>query len=403
MTQSASSLPAAPFSPPPSATTRLLAIDALRGLVILIMLLDHVRDTVYLHLQVPDPLIAGATPVDLFVSRLLAHVCAPVFVFLTGLSAWLYGNRYTQHDQDGRAAAAAFLFKRGLFLVLLEVSVINFAWTFEMPPTRMFLQVIWVIGLSMMALSALLWLPRAALMAVALALVAGHNLLDAIHFAPDHAMFIPWAVLHDRVWIVVSETLRIRTSYPLLPWIGVMALGWLAAQAWFGRGVDAHARQRQWLTWGLALLLGFVALRWLNVYGDKPWVADESLLISVMSFVNISKYPPSLLFVMLTLGVGLLLLRWLDRSPPDAGWLRVLVVFGSVPMFFYILHLYVLKFMYLSGQAIWGNNKGDYFGFDAVWQLWLCAIILGVLMYPVVKAFARFKARRRDLVWLKYL
>jgi len=401
MTQSASPSSIPSQSAPGGA--RLLAIDALRGLVMLIMLLDHVRDTVYLHLQVPDPLIAGETPVDLFASRLLAHVCAPVFVFLTGLSAWLYGNRYTRSGQDGRAAAAAFLFKRGLFLVLLEISVINFAWTFEMPPTRMFLQVIWVIGLSMMALSALLWLPRAILMAVALALVAGHNLLDAIHFSPEHALYIPWAVLHDRVWIVVSETLRIRTSYPLLPWVGVIALGWLAAPAWFGRHVHAPARQQQLLRWGVGLLLGFVVLRGINVYGDKPWVADDSTLISVMSFVNISKYPPSLLFVMLTLGVGLLLLRWLERSPPDAVWLRVFVVFGSVPMFFYILHLYVLKALYLSGQAIWGNNKGDYFGFDAVWQLWVCAAILAWLMYPVVKAFARFKARRRDLVWLKYL
>jgi len=389
--------------PPAQSRTRLVAIDALRGLVMVIMLLDHVRDTVYLHRQVPDPLIAGETPVDLFVSRLLAHICAPVFVFLTGLSAWMYGNSHAGSAGDGRAAASAFLFKRGLFLVLLEVTVVGFAWTFEFPPTRIFLQVIWVIGLSMMALSALLWLPRAALLALAVLLVAGHNLLDGIHFQPGDALYVPWAVLHDRVWIELSDTLRMRTSYPLLPWVGVIALGWIAAQSWFSGAVDAAQRQRQLLQWGIGLVVFFVVLRALNVYGDRPWQSYESALTTAMSFVNITKYPPSLLFLALTLGCGALLLRWLERTPANAPWMRVLIVFGSAPMFFYILHLYVLKLIYLGGLALWGKNQGDYFGFDTVWQLWLCAALLLPLLYPIVKAFARFKARRRDLAWLKYL
>jgi len=388
---------------PPAPRQRLVQIDALRGLVMCIMLLDHVRDTVYLHRQVPDPLVAGETPVDLFASRLLAHVCAPVFVFLTGLSAWLYGSSHADSTGDGRAAASAFLFKRGLFLVLLEVTVVGFAWTFEFPPTRIFLQVIWVIGLSMLALSALLWLPRAALLALAVLLVAGHNLLDNIHFQPGDALYVPWAVLHDRVWIQLSETVRMRTSYPLLPWVGVIALGWLAAQPWFGGAIDAAQRQRQLLQWGIGLLVFFVLLRAANVYGDRPWIVSESALITAMSFVNITKYPPSLLFLALTLGCGALLLRALERARADAPWLRVLIVFGSAPMFFYILHLYVLKFIYLGGQAIWGNNQGDYFGFGAVWQLWLCAALLLPLLYPPVKAFAQLKARRRDMAWLKYL
>lgn len=173
---------------------RQASIDALRGLVMLFMLLDHVRETFYLHHQVPDPMVVSETPPELFFSRLLAHLCAPVFVFLTGLSAFLYGSLHT----NGRAAASAFLCKRGIFLVVLEVTVINFAWTFQFPPAKVFLQVIWVIGLSMLALAALLWLPRRVLATLGLVLVAGHNLLDGVHFPAGHMLHELWAVLHDR-------------------------------------------------------------------------------------------------------------------------------------------------------------------------------------------------------------
>jgi len=386
-----------------SSHARLLSIDALRGLVMVIMLVDHVRDTFYLHRQVPDPLVITETPLDLFASRLLAHICAPVFIFLTGLSAWFYGNGHSAQQGDGRAAASAFLFKRGLFLVLLEVTIINFVWMFELPPTRVFLQVIWAIGCSMIALSALLWLPRAALLAVAVLLMAGHNLLDGIHFQPDDALYIPWAVLHDRVWIQVTDTLRMRTSYPLLPWIGVLALGWWVGQTWFAATVHAAQRQRQLLHWGIGLLVFFALLRACNIYGDKPWVMDESALLTAMNFVNITKYPPSLLFLAFTLGCGALLLRWLECCSQNTRWFHGLVIFGAAPMFFYILHLCFLKAFYLIFRAIWGNNHGHYFGFDTVWQLWLGAVVLLPLLYPPVKAFAQFKARRRDLAWLKYL
>lgn len=395
---SASHAPSAVTLSAPAASTRLGAIDSLRGLVIVFMLLDHVRETFFLHRQVPDPMVVAETPPDLFFSRLLAHLCAPIFVFLTGLSAFLYGSRY---GDAGRAAASAFLFKRGLFLVLLEITVINFAWTFQFPPAKVFLQVIWVIGLSMIALAALLWLPRRALIALGVVLVAGHNLLDGLHFPAGHAMYVPWAVLHDRGWIEVSESLRLRTSYPLLPWIGVIALGY-AAGPWFAPGVAAAQRQRRLLGWGLGLIAGFMVLRALNFYGDKPWVSGETGLQTLMGFVNITKYPPSLFFIALTLGIGLLMLRAFDRRP-GAPWLRPLAVFGAAPMFFYVFHLYVLKFLYLGAEAIWGHNHGEYFGFDGMGGVWLCTLVLALALYPVVKAFAAFKARRRDLAWLKYL
>jgi uncharacterized membrane protein len=376
---------------------RLLSIDALRGLVILFMLLDHVRETFYLHRQVPDPMVIAETPPELFFSRLLAHLCAPVFVFLTGLSAFLYGSK----QADGRVAASSFLWKRGLFLVLLEVTVINFAWTFQFPPAKVFLQVIWVIGLSMLALAALVWLPRKALIALGVVLVAGHNLLDGVHFPVGHVLHVPWAVLHDRGWIEVSDALRLRTSYPLLPWIGVIALGY-AAGPWFLPGADAPRRQRLLLAWGLALLAGFVLLRALNIYGDRPWAAGDSAVTTLMAFLNITKYPPSLLFIGLTLGAGLLLLRAFERRQ-GAAWLAPLAVYGSAPMFFYVLHLYVLKFLYLGAEAVWGANQGKFFGFDAVWAVWLAAIALAFALYPAVRAFAALKARRRDIAWLKYL
>ncbi|RMX04832.1 DUF1624 domain-containing protein [Corticibacter populi] len=400
----------APLQAPSSiaaARSRLQSIDALRGFVIVLMLLDHVRETFYLHAQVSDPMDVTATPPELFFSRLLAHLCAPVFVFLTGLSAWLYAQKHAGDGGDGRAAASAFLFKRGLFLVLLELTLVNFAWTFQFPPSVVYLQVIWAIGLSMLALAALVWLPRPALALLGLALVAGHNLLDGLHFPAGHALHVPWAILHDRGWLEAAQGLRLRTSYPVLPWIGVIALGY-AAGPWFGRGTDAAKRQRLLLASGLGALVLFLVLRAINGYGDKPWVATDSLLANVMGFVNITKYPPSLLFLALTLGLGLLLLRWLERCqqahggqlPPALAWL---MAFGAAPMFFYLLHLYVLKLLYLAAVAIWGTNQGQYFGFDGIWAVWLCTIVLAAALYWPVKAFAGFKARRRDIAWLKYL
>ncbi|RZJ13283.1 MAG: DUF1624 domain-containing protein [Acidovorax sp.] len=386
-----------PAGAQPATSSRLGSIDALRGLVIVFMLVDHVRETFFLHYQVPDPMVVADTPPALFVSRLLAHLCAPVFVFLTGLSAFLYASTHG----DGRGAAASFLWRRGLFLVVLELTVINFAWTFQFLPTKVFLQVIWAIGLSMLALAALVWMPRRLLIVLGVALVAGHNLLDGVHFPLGHALHIPWAILHDRGWIEVSDALRLRTSYPVLPWIGVIAVGY-AAGPWFVPAADAAQRQRRLLAWGWGLLAGFMVLRALNVYGDRPWVAGETVITTLMGFFNATKYPPSLLFIALTLGIGLLLLRAFERRGGTAalGWLAA---FGAAPMFFYVLHLYVLKHLYLAAHAVWGANQGALFGFEAVWMVWLCALVLAVVLYPAVRAFAAFKARRRDIAWLKYL
>ena len=333
----------------------------------------------------------------LFACRLLAHLCAPVFVLLTGLSAWLYGQR----QADPRRAIAGFLFKRGLFLVVLELTLVNFAWTLQFPPDTIYLQVIWVIGLSMIALAGLVWLPRSVLLPLALLLVAGHNLLDGVHVQGDGVLATLWKVLHQRDWIVLGDALRLRTSYPLLPWIGVIVLGYLMGP-WFAATRPPAQRQR-WLLWaGWGALAAFMLLRALNVYGDAPWQLQPTTLQTLMGIFNITKYPPSLLFLLATLGVGLLLLR-LYEVPAVAAALQPLARIGAAPMFFYLLHLYVLKLMYLAALALWGPTNGALFAVESVAALMLISIALALLLYLPTRSFAALKARRRDIAWLRYL
>lgn len=372
--------------------SRIIAIDALRGLVMVFMLADHVRETFLLHLQVSDPMVVATTSGPLFASRLLAHLCAPVFVFLTGLSAFLYGAR----QQDGTKAAAAFLWKRGLFLVALELTVVNFAWTASFPPKVVYLQVIWAIGLSMLALAALVRLPRRTLAVLGLAIVAGHNLFDALQFAPGHPLHAIWAILHDRGWLELGDTLRLRTSYPVLPWIGIICVGY-ACGPWFGAPFPPARRARRLLGWGVGALGGFLLLRALNIYGDRPWSAGATAADTLMGFFNVTKYPPSLLFTALTLGAGLLLLLALERR--HGALVQRLAVLGAAPMFFYIAHLYALKLLFLAIAAF----DGDAARFDGVGPVWVLSALLCVALYPAVQAFARLKARRRDIAWLKYL
>jgi uncharacterized membrane protein len=375
---------------------RLLSIDALRGLVILFMLLDHVRETFLLHRQLSDPMSIDSTEPALFISRTLAHLCAPVFVLLTGLSAWLYGQKY-----QGLRDVSAFLFKRGLFLVVLEFTLVNFAWTFQLPPSVIYMQVIWAIGVSMLALAALVWLPRTLLIALAIVIIAGHNLLDGLHFAPGSALQNAWAILHERSWIEVGDSLRLRITYPVLPWIGVIALGY-GLGPWFANGVLPALRQRYLLLAGVTALVGFVMLRALNGYGEKPWQAHEAGVQTLMSFFNVTKYPPSLLFLALTLGIGLLLLLAFERVG-HRRWIGILATFGAAPMFFYLLHLYVLKILYVACVALFGLNHGNYFGVEGMGAVWLVALLLPLALYLPVRWFAGLKSRRRDLVWLKYL
>ena len=398
--------PAAGITPPPATTnqvkeqarTRLVAIDALRGLVMIFMLVDHVRETFFLHLQVTDPVDAATTDPGLFFTRLLSTFCAPAFVALTGLSAYLYGQTHTKRE------LSHFLFTRGLFLLFLELTVIGFAWptqAIEFPPHAFWLQVIWAIGISMIALSAMIHLPRAVQIVLGLAIVCLHNLLDPIAFAPGDGMYVPWAMLHDRTLIELGGGYTAKTTYPVLPWIGLILLGYVSGP-WFGRGVEPLVRAKRLVWLGLALVIGFVVIRYLNVYGDKPWFQGENTLRTTMSFLALTKYPPSLLFLMPTVGVGCLLLALFEKYEGNR-LLPHLAYFGGAPMFFYILHLYVLKAIYNIAVAIYGPTQGKVFGVENLSTVWIWVALLTPVLYFPTRWFAGLKQRRRDIWWLKYL
>ena len=389
--------PIAPASPAAASARsgpgRIASIDALRGLVMLLMLVDHAREFFFIHAQVSDPMDLTTTDPALFFTRLAAHLCAPVFVALTGLSAWLYASK-----KGGAAAASGFLFRRGLFLVALELTLVSFAWTFDLTPPTVFLQVIWAIGLSMIALAALVHLPRPALIAVGLTIVLGHNLLDPVAFAPGHPAHPIWAVLHDRGYIDLPWGSQARTSYPLLPWIGVAALGY-ALGPWFI--VEAAVRRRRLVLLGLLMLGLFAVLRAINLYGEPvPWAVQSGLLGTVMSVLNLTKYPPSADFLLLTLGVGTLLLAGFEKVWPRL--VSGLAVFGGAPLFFYLIHLYALHLACRACLAAFGANQGEGFGVPHIGWVWAIAVLAAVPAWFACRRFAALK-RRSSQWWMKYL
>lgn len=394
-TLSAPALPASALSPPLSKTGRITSIDALRGLVMLLMLVDHAREFFFIHAQVSDPMDLATTEPALFFTRLTAHLCAPVFVALTGLSAWLYGAR-----AGGAKAASGFLFRRGLFLVALELTLVSFAWSFDLTPPTLFLQVIWAIGLSMAALAALVHLPRPVLIAVGVVIVLGHNLLDPIAVAPGQPGHALWAVLHDRGYIDLPWGGQARTSYPLLPWIGVAALGY-AVGPWFAAGADGAVRRRRLVVLGLSMLGLFAVLRGINVYGEPlRWSVYPDALHTVMSVLNLTKYPPSADFLLLTLGVGTLLLAGFERVSARAT--ALLAAFGGAPLFFYLIHLYGLHLAYRACLSALGPNQGEVFGVPGIGWVWGIALVAAVPGWFACRWFAGVK-RRSGRWWMRYL
>ena len=390
---------AAAVSSPVAAThprrRRIGSIDALRGAVILLMLVDHTREFFFLHAQVGDPMDLATTPPALVMTRLAAHLCAPIFVLLTGLAAWLYADA-----RGGRAAASAFLLKRGLFLVALEWTVVNFAWTFDPTPDLVYLQVIWAIGLSMIVLAGLVHLPRIAVLAIGGVIVLGHNLLDPIAFLPQDTGHGVWAVLHDRGILDLPFGIRARTSYPVLPWIGVIALGW-ALGPWFAQTMQAATRQHRLMCAGTAALVVFAILRSLNGYGDPlPWSASGGPLTTALAFVNLTKYPPSADFLLLTLALGCWLLALFERFP--ARGLAILGTFGAAPLFFYVTHLYGLHLLNRLCGLVLQRDGATLVSVPSVSGIWLVAAAMAVPCWFACRWFAAFK-RRSNGWWWQYL
>lgn len=395
----------------PTLPSRLNSIDVLRGLVMVFMALDHTR--VFFTNFGFEPENTAHTWPALFFTRWITHYCAPLFFFLAGTGAFLY-----RYKTGSVGKISRFLWTRGLWLVILEWTIIDFGWTFT--PFQ-FGGVIWSLGMSMVILAAVVWLPEWAILTLGLALVGLHDLFDAIK--PDQLGSFAWIwpILHRRG--VVPGT-NFFVLFPLIPWVGVMAAGYV-----FGRILlkSPAVRQHLILILGSALTLGFIVLRGFNLYGNPPagvaasspgaWHVMPTVSMSLVSFLNVEKYPPSLQFLLMTIGPGLLLLALLDRvgSNDVVGKLNSpLLIFGRVPLFFYVLHLYVIHFLaiavayafhqpaaWLWHGTFWLNRIPNDYGhrLPFVFLMWLTAI---VILYFPCRWFAALKARKKSW-WLSYL
>lgn len=385
----------APSRAIPAVSARLANIDALRGFVMVLMLLDHLRETWFIHYAVTDPINASTILPAIGFARFAVSFCAPIFVALTGLGVYLFSINHSVEE------TSSYLLKRGFLLMAIELVYLSPLYWGIVPQPTFWLQVIWCIGVCMIALAVLMRLPRPALIALGLILVCFHNLLDPIRLTQDDALFPLWAMLHQRDAISLPFGFVAKTTYPILPWLGVISLGF-GIGPWFRPDIAPETRQRRLLMLGFGMIVAFVLLRLLNVYGDEPWyIVEGDPVRSVISFISMTKYPPSLLFLLPTLGAGALLLVLFERIR-TSRLVEALAVFGAAPMFFYLLHLTVLRVLYHGTLAIWGPNQGEYFAFDN--YNWVLVWYVGMLLplYVPTVWFARLKRRRRDIPWLKY-
>jgi len=387
---------------------RLDSIDTLRGIVMVLMALDHTRDFFSRDLAF-DPTDLAKTNPALFLTRWITHFCAPVFIFLAGTGAFLATTRGST-----RRALSWFLLTRGLWLVILELTWVRFGWLFNLDYHFSMGIVIWVIGWSMVSLAALIHLPRRLMVVFALLLIAGHNLLDQVEPESFGSLGWLWRIVHSGGMIQLSANTRFIAGYPLVPWIGVMALG-------FGFGPlllrDPEERRHRLLVLGGIVTLLFVVIRATNCYGDaQRWSEQKDFLFSVLSFLNCTKYPPSLCYLLMTLGPAFLVLAALDRGTPR--WLQPVCVFGRVPLFFYLLHLpfihglAVIVSYIRYGDASWwfandpvGGSKVDLmpagygFGLPVIYLVWAFVVLA---LFPACRWFAGVK-RRHHSRWLSYL
>ncbi|HQR33177.1 MAG TPA: heparan-alpha-glucosaminide N-acetyltransferase domain-containing protein [Blastocatellia bacterium] len=404
--------------PPANSTIvsqRVDAVDLLRGVVMVIMLLDHTREFVHREVLNFDPTDLTKTTTLLFFTRWITHFCAPVFVFLAGTGAYLQGAR-----GKSKAELSKFLVTRGLWLILLELTLIRVIVWFNVDVHfAMMLQVIWVIGVSMIVLAGLIHLRLRTIAIISLTMIALHNALDLFRVRPAApGMAGPgfwasiWMVLHQPGIIFFTPTIHGLVLYPLIPWIGVLAAGYC-----FGAVYQWTPEQRRGflLKLGGGMLVCFVALRAINLYGDPlRWSVQKNAIFTLLSFLNVLKYPPSLLFLLMTLGGAIVALPWFERI--EQGWLsRVFVTFGRVPLLFYVgqwisAHVMAISAGLLVGQPIgWqftglldrpSPNPGN-LGFS-LWVVYLCWLLGLLLLYPICRWFADVKRRRKDW-WLSYL
>jgi uncharacterized membrane protein len=383
---------------------RVESIDLLRGLVMIIMALDHVRDYFHAGAMVYDPTDLSRTSVVLFFTRWITHYCAPVFMFLSGTSAFLVGQR------KGRKTLARFLLTRGLWLIILELTVVNFGWYFNFLPSIDFL-VIWALGFSMIALAGFIYLPLPLILIIGLAMVFGHNLLDNTHVAGEGVQSVLWSLFHELHLYNFEKTLFI--AYPIIPWIGVMALGYCLGQLYV-KEVSALKRKKILLWMGIGAIVLFIVIRYINSYGDpSPWTHQSSRSFTVLSFLRVSKYPPSLLYLLVTLGPALLFLAFTENA--KFGLANKIKVIGRVPMFYYLCHLYLLHLAAMVATLFCGHSPGDMilngwiqfepqlkgYGFSlaVTYAVWLGLVFI---LYFLCRWYDRYK-RNHQQWWLSYL
>jgi uncharacterized membrane protein len=383
---------------------RVQSIDILRGAVMILMALDHVRDFFHAGAQHFDPTDLAQTTPLLFLTRWVTHFCAPTFIFLAGSSAYLQSRR-----GKPQADVARFLLSRGAWLVLLEITFVRWAgWRMNFGNDQIFLWVIWTLGMSMIVLAGLIYVPWKTLLPVSLAVILLHNTLDGVTPAQFGSLGWLWKVLHAPDAIAPSASTLIFTNYTLVPWVFVMAAGYC-----FGRVLDLEPEARKTLLvrLGAGLTFAFVLLRWSNLYGDpSPWSAQPTLALTIASFLNCTKYPPSLLYLLMTLGPGILILGLIERVRLGDG--HPLIAFGRVPLFYYLLHLPLIHglaivmfgirygrtdFLFHNPPSLLGPTEGfppDYgFGLAGVYLVWIGVV---VVLYPACRWFAAVKQRNRS-------
>ncbi len=383
---------------------RIESIDLLKGLVMVVMALDHVRDYFHYSAFMFDPADPTQSTLPIFFTRWITHFCAPAFSFLAGLSAFMVGKRKTKKE------LSVFLLKRGLWLVFIEMTIVNFAWYFDIYFRSPGLLVIWSLGISMIVLAALIHLPRKLILLFSLLFIFGHNLLDNIQNAGN----VLWAILHHFSIFKLTEGVEFIVAYPLIPWIAVMALGYYFG-SFYDNSFDSINRKKTFNVIGISALVLFIIIRFINYYGDPiPWKDDNTTTKDLISFLNPSKYPPSLLFLLMTLGATFLFLANAEKL--KGKMVDFFSTFGRVPFFYYILHIYLihlvaLLFAELSGfgwQIMilpdWVTEmptlKGYGFPLWVVYAVWVGVILL---LYPVCKKFDKYKQAHKAKWWLSYL
>lgn len=385
---------------------RVESIDLLRGFVMLVMALDHVRDYFHQGAYLYDPTDLTHTTPALFFTRWITHFCAPIFTFLAGTAAYLSKSRKTTKE------LSFFLFTRGLWLVVLEMLVVTPGWTFH-PYVILIWQVIWSIGISMICLSLLIYFPMPLILVIGLLCMTAHNLLDNVHVPGEGGNAFFWAFLHEQRLFSFSY-IDIFVGYPIIPWIGTMATGYCFGRL-YASDVDPARRKKALIRLGVGVTMLFIIVRTLNIYGDPhAWAPQHNSVFTLLSFLNTTKYQPSFLYLLMTLGPAFLFLAYAER--PLNGFTKKVLVFGRVPLFFYIIHIYFIHLLAVVGAQICGYKwtdmiistwvtlspglKGYGFSLGIVYLIWIGVL---VVMYPLCKWYDRYKSNHKEKKWLSYL